>query len=211
MPEPVKPRRPYNSARRREAALQTRRRILDAAAARFVEHGFAGTTIASVAADAATAAETVYATFGSKVALLAAVVQAAARGGEDAEILQQAGPARVAAATSQPELLELFADDISRRLARTGPLLRVVASAAAGEPELAELYRSIHESRLRNLREIPVQLTRLGPLRIDEEDASETIWTLTSPDVYVLLTEQRGFTRERYAAWLAGSLGALLT
>ena len=211
MPEPVKPRRPYNSARRREAALQTRRRILDAAAARFVEHGFAGTTIASVAADAATAAETVYAAFGSKVALLAAVVQAAARGGEDAEILQQAGPARVAAATSRPELLELFADDISRRLARAGPLLRVVASAAAGEPELAELYRSIHESRLRNLREVAAQLTRLGPLRIAEEDAAETIWTLTSPDVYVLLTEQRGFTRERYAAWLARSLGALLT
>ena len=211
MSEPVKPRRPYNSARRREAALQTRRRILDAAAARFVEHGFAGTTIAAVAADAATAAETVYATFGSKVALLAAVVQAAARGGEDTELLQQAGPARVAAATSQPELLALFADDISRRLARTGPLLRVVASAAAGEPELAELYRSIHETRLRNLREVPAQLRRLGPLRIDAEDAAETIWTLTSPDVYVLLTEQRGFTRERYAAWLAGSLGALLT
>ena len=48
----------------------------------FAEHGFAGTTIAAVAADASTAAETIYATFGSKVALLAAAVSAAARGDE---------------------------------------------------------------------------------------------------------------------------------
>ena len=210
MAEPVKPRRPYNSERRREAALQTRKRILDAAAARFVEHGFAGTTIAAVAADAATAAETVYATFGTKVALLEEVLRAAARGEEETEILEQEGPARVAAAGTPLEQLAIFADDISRRLARTGPLLRVVGAAAPGEPALAVLARRIHEARLANLRIVPGLLARHGPLRLEAEEASETIWALASPELYLLLTEQRGWSRTRYAEWLADSLAVLL-
>ncbi len=211
MSEPVKPRRAYNSERRREAAHRTRQRILDAAAARFVEHGFAGTTIAAIAADAETAAETVYATFGSKVALLGAVVGAAARGAADTEILEQEGPARVAAATSQRDQLELFALDISERLARTAPLVRAVAGAASSEPELAALFEGIHEARLRNIRSVPAMLARNGPLRVAQEEAAETIWALASPDLYLLLTGLRGWSRERYAAWLADSLGAVLS
>jgi AcrR family transcriptional regulator len=210
MAEPVKRRRAYNSERRREAALQTRTRILDAAAARFVEHGFAGTTISAVAADASTAAETVYAVFGTKVALLEAVLRAAARGEEDSEILQQEGPARVAAAGTQREQLALFADDISRRLERTGPLLGVVGAAAPGEPALAELARRIHEARLDNLRVVPGLLERHGPLLLEADEASETIWALASPELYLLLSEQRGWSRTRYAEWLAHSLAALL-
>jgi AcrR family transcriptional regulator len=210
MAEPVKRRRAYNSERRRDAALQTRQRILDAASARFVEQGFAGTTIAAVARDASTAAETVYATFGTKVALLEEVVRRAARGDQDTAILEQEGPARVAAAATQREQLELFADDVSRRLARTGPLLRVVASAAPGEPALAELHARLHEARLRNLRTVPPLLQHNGPLRVDGETAAETIWALASPDLYVLLTETRGWSRERFAAWLADTLQAVL-
>jgi AcrR family transcriptional regulator len=210
MAEPVKRTRPYNSERRRDAALQTRQRILDAAAARFVARGFAGTTIASVARDASTAAETVYATFGTKVALLEEVVRRAARGDQDTAILEQEGPARVAAAGTQREQLELFTDDVSTRLARTGPLLRVVASAAASEPALAELHGRLHEARLRNLRTLPTVLERHGTLRIPADEAAETIWALASPDLYVLLTETRGWSRERYAAWLADTLTAAL-
>jgi AcrR family transcriptional regulator len=211
MSEPVKPRRAYNSERRREAALRTRQRILDSAAARFIEHGFAGTTIAAIAADAATAAETVYATFGSKAALLGEVVAAAARGSANTEILEQEGPARIAAATSQREQLELFAQDVSERLARTAPLVRAVAGGALAEPELAALLDRIHEARLRNLRSVPAMLARNGPLRLDQEAAAETIWALASPDLYLLLTEVRGWSRERYAAWLADSLTASIS
>ena len=210
MPEPVKRRRPYNSERRREAALQTRARILEAAAARFVEHGFAGTTIAAVASDAASAPETVYAIFGNKVALLEAVVRGAGRGAEGRQILQQEGPARVAAAGTQREQLALFADDISRRLSRTAPLLAVVGAAAPGEPALAELARRLHKARLANLRTVAGLLERHGPLRLEAEEASETIWALASPELYLLLSEQRGWSRTRYAEWLADSLAALL-
>jgi hypothetical protein len=153
----------------------------------------------------------VYATFGSKVALLGAVVSAAARGAADIEILEQEGPARVAAATTQREQLELFALDISERLARTAPLVRAVAGAAAGEPELAALLERIHDARLHNIRSVPAMLARNRPLRVEQEEAAETIWALASPDLYLLLTGPRGWSRERYAAWLADSLEAMLS
>lgn len=210
MAEPVKPRRPYRSERRREAAQETRRRILEAARRRFVERGYAGATIAAIAADAGTAAETVYATFGSKVALLEALVRGAARGDEETEILEQAGPAAVLAASDQHEQLRLFAEDITRRLERVGPLLGVLAGAAASEPAIAELHRRVHETRLRNLSVLPRALARNGPLRIDVEAATETVWALASPDVHTLLTGLRGWPRERYTAWLADALAALL-
>ncbi len=210
MPEEDKPRRPYRSERRREAAEQTRLRILGAARRRFVEQGYAGTTIAAIAADAGTAAETVYATFGSKAAVLETLVQTAARGTEDAAILEQVGPRTVAAATDAREMLRLFASDITDRLERVGPLLVVLAGAAASEPALDELYRRVHGARLTNLRTIPAGLARTGSLRLAEEEAAETVWAFASPELYTLLTGLRGWSRERYAAWLADTLIATL-
>jgi AcrR family transcriptional regulator len=210
MAEPVKPRRRYRSERRRAAARETRLAILEAARRRFLERGYAGATIAAIAADAGTAAETVYATFGSKVALLEALVRGSARGEEDTEILEQAGAARVSAATDQREQLRLLAEDVTDRLERVGPLLVVLAAAAPGEPALAELNRRLHDARLRNLRTIPRTLARNGALRIDEEAAAETIWALASPDLYTLLTGARGWPRERYVTWLADALAAIL-
>ena len=210
MTEPVKPRRRYRSERRRAAAQETRGAILEAACRCFLERGYAGATIASIAAEAGTATETVYATFGSKVALLEALVRGAARGDEETEILEQAGPARVSAATDQREQLRLLAEDISERLDRVGPLLVVLAAAAPTEPALAELHRQLHDARLSNLRTIPTALARNGRLRIRDEAAAETIWALASPELYVLLTGVREWPREQYATWLADALGAIL-
>ena len=38
----------------------------------------------------------------------------------------------------------------------------------------------------------------------------ETVWALTSPELHQLLVRVRGWTRERYCAWLGDSLAALL-
>jgi len=210
MSEPVKPRRAYNSTRRREAAEQTRQRILAAARERFLAEGYAGTTIAAVAADAGTAAETVYANFRTKPALLEAVVRAAARGEEPAEIPDQAGPRAAAAADDPREQLRGFAGDVVLRLERVGPLLRVLGAAEAAEPALAELYERIQAARRENLRAVPAALARVGALAVAEDEAADTVWALASPDLHDLLTRRRGWSRERYADWLATTLAATL-
>jgi len=210
MSEPVKPRRAYNSTRRREAAEQTRERILAAARARFLADGYAGTTIAAIASDAGTAAETVYANFRTKPALLEAVVRAAARGEGATEIPDQPGPLAAAAADDPREQLRRFAADVVLRLERVGPLLRVLGAAEAAEPALAELHERVQSARRENLRAVPAALDRVGALAVPEEAAADTVWALASPDVHDLLTRRRGWSRERYADWLATTLAAAL-
>jgi len=41
---------------------------------------------------------------------------------------------------------------------------------------------------------------------MDEVEATETVWTLTSPEVFLLLTRDRGWSKGKYAEWLADTL-----
>src|SRR4051794_859643 len=187
MSEPVKRRRTYDSSRRREAAEQTRQRILAAARERFLTEGYAGTTIAAVAGDAGTAAETVYANFRTKPALLEAVVRAAAGGEESTAIAVQPGPRAAAAAADPREQLRRFAADVVVRLERVGPLLRVLGAAEAADPGLAELHERVQSLRLEGLRAVSAALARVGALAVPEEEAADTVWALASPDLHDLL------------------------
>ena len=60
----------YHSERRQEQAEATRQAILDAARALFIERGYAGTTVADIAAAARVAVPTVYVSVGPKPAIL---------------------------------------------------------------------------------------------------------------------------------------------
>jgi AcrR family transcriptional regulator len=77
---PVKPKRSYDSARRREQARQTREAILDTASRLFLSDGFAPTTIAAIAAGAGVSVDTVYKTFGGKPGLVRAMCHQALAG-----------------------------------------------------------------------------------------------------------------------------------
>ena len=62
--------RSYNSSRRTLQAAQTRDEVLRAASRLFSDTGWAGTTLAAIAAAAGVSVETIYKGFGSKKALL---------------------------------------------------------------------------------------------------------------------------------------------
>jgi len=205
----VKPRR-YRSERRREQAEQTRLRVLDAAAELFDQRGYDGASIAAIADAAGVAPETVYARFGNKRTLLGELVARAVRGDDPAPVPEQAGPRAVAAATDQHEQLRLFAADIVLRLERAAPLVAIVSGAARAEPELAELLDRLHGVRLQNLRGLVDAVAANAPLRLPLDEAAETVWALTSPELHQVLTRVRGWTRSRYCEWLAGSLARLL-
>lgn len=138
------------------------------------------------------------------------LVGRAVRGDGPAPVPEQAGPRAIAAATEQREQLRLFAADIVLRLERAAPLVAVVAGAAASEPELADLLARLHADRLSNLGVLVGAVAANGPLRLATDEAVETVWALTSPELHQLLTRVRGWTRRRYCDWLADSLAALL-
>ncbi len=208
--EEAVPRRVYRSARRREQAEETRERVLAAASRLFAERGFGGATITAIADAADVAPETVYATFGNKRALLGELVRRAVRGRDEAPVPEQAGPAAIAAITDRREQLRLFASDIVVRLERVGPLLEVLTTAARTDAELAQLLARIHAERRANLATFVAALAANGALRLEQEEALDTVWALASPELHRLVTGVRGWTRKRYCDWLAGTLAALL-
>ena len=137
-------------------------------------------------------------------------MQHAVRGADPRPIPEQAAPRALAAETDQREQLRLFADDIVDRLERAAPLADVVAGAARSDPELAELYQRLHRNRLENMTTLIDALAANRPLRLPPEQALETVWALTSPELHQLLVRVRGWTRDRYRDWLTDSLIALL-
>jgi AcrR family transcriptional regulator len=207
--EPVK-RRPYRSERRREQAEETRGRVLDAAAVLFEARGYEGASIVAIAAEAGVSAETVYARFRNKRALLGALVERAVRGGDPRPVTEQDAPRALAAAADRDEQLRLFAADVVLRLERAAPIVAIVSGASRADPELAELLERLHGDRLRNLGVLVDALAANGPLGVDRDTAVETVWALTSPELHQLLVRVRGWTRDRYRDWLADSLRALL-
>ena len=66
----VEPKRPYRSSLREEQARTTRRAIVEAGTALFVERGFAGTTVDAIAERAGVSRKTVFTSVGGKVGLL---------------------------------------------------------------------------------------------------------------------------------------------
>ncbi len=210
MPRNEHGRRPYRSELRREQAEQTRVLVLDAAATLFEQRGYEGTSIAAIAEAAHVSAETVYARFGNKRGLLGELVRRAVRGDDPAPVPEQRGPRAVAAASDQHAQLRLFAADIVLRLERAAPLLTIVSGASRSDEDLAELLARLHADRLNNLRILVDGLAANGPLRLDADEALETVWALTSPELHQLLVRVRGWTRRRYRDWLAASLAQLL-
>jgi AcrR family transcriptional regulator len=201
--------RRYNSARRQAQAGQTRLHILQTARGLFIQHGFAGTTIEAIAQTAGVASETIYAVFGSKRSLLAALFTLAVGGDEQPiPLLQRSGPQGVLREPDPAKRLHLFAADIVHILERVAPLFAMARAVAGSEPEIDALLHGILADRLFTLTEF----TRSLPLRpgLDVASAGETVWALSSPELFSLFTADRGWTRDQYAAWLGDSLVRLL-
>ncbi len=209
MNDSPRPKRPYNSKRRQAQALETRRQILVAARDLFLARGYTGATIEAIAQQAGVATETVFATFANKRTLLARVLDVAVGGDEQPiPLLLRPGPQAVLAEADPARFLQRFAQDISGILARVAPLFEVLRAAAKTEPDIAELLHNLLTERLANMNTVALRLRAIAPLRagMDETRAAETIWSLTSPELFNLLVRDHGWARAVYAEWLGEML-----
>ena len=206
MTKAVKPRR-YASPLRQEQAAQTRARILDAARTLFERDGFARTTVKAIAAAAKVAPDTVYATFGTKVSVLTALIDRELTASADAaSVTDRPEALAVRDELDQREQLRLFARDIATVLERVGPVYEIMRNAAAVDAELRAVTQEMDNNRLKQLRKIAGWVAARGPLRVDVERASEIIWAIASPDVARMLCDGRGWTVDDYATWLEDTL-----
>jgi AcrR family transcriptional regulator len=209
---PVKPRRRYDSSRRRQQALRTREAILEAARQLFLSGGYAGTTIVSIADAADVSVETIYKGFGGKPGLVRAIAEKA---------LEGAGPIPAEQRSDEMRTLErdpyrvmqrwgTFVTEVAPLAAPIGLLMR---TAAANDPEMAALLEELDRARLVRMEHNARQLFERGDFRdgVTLEHARDVLWAYSSPELYELLVLRQRWPLELYGQFAAeGMIAALL-
>ncbi len=206
-------RRTYDSSARKAAAQSTRRSIIDAARRVFLQNGYAGTTMPAIAREAGIAIDTVYAAVGKKPALFRLLVETAISGRDGAVEAEERDYVRAIRAEPDAEQkLKIYAAALREIQPRLAPIFKVLQAAAKQDAELNALWQEISQRRAANMRLLARDLAATGRLRRDlsTAKAADIIWSLNSPEFYLLLVEERGWLPEDFEHWLADAWVRLL-
>jgi TetR/AcrR family transcriptional regulator, regulator of autoinduction and epiphytic fitness len=206
--------RKYESAHRRAQAEQTRRAILDAAAALFVEPGYAATPLTAIAARAGVAVQTVYKTFGSKQALLSTLVDVTVAGDDEPVAL----PARqfvadIRSLTGVHAKLERYARHLVEVHARQAQVMLALAAAASADTDAAAIWHKNIDDRRKGMTQFAGELIATGEVTPEHtvETVADVLWLAMDVRNYDWLVRQRGWPIERFQRWYVDSVaGALL-
>lgn len=203
--------RSYSSPIRQESAAQTRQRILEAASALFSRDGYAGTTMPAIAAQAGVSVQSVHLA-GPKSALLMAAFEVALAGDEGTHPLHER-PALAAIMQLPPEqALPAYLRFLTEANARTAAIDRALSVAAETDEAVAALVADLNVRRHADLRMAITWCEANGLLHgdVDPEDRTETLTYLVAPETYRFFTRERGWSDDRYEAWLGDAIDRLV-
>jgi AcrR family transcriptional regulator len=189
-------------------------RIIAAAQASFLDAGYTASTMRGIATAAGLTVKTVELIFGTKRALLKAVIDVAIAGDDRPIPVLQRVPARAAeAATTVGEFLALVGHAVTTVAERTASLLTVVDEAARTETDIAALARELDAQRSATAAWIVSCLTTRSWLRADlaEGQVVDTVWLLMDPVVFRRLTRDRGWSSDDFQHWWTDGIRRLLT
>ncbi len=201
--------RRYDGAARRAQAERVRAALIDTARDMLLNDGYAALTIPKLAQACGVSAESVYKRFAGKPALVRAVVEQALRG---------IGP--VAAETRSDaqgvddlqELLRGWGRLSAEVGPRVAPILLLLQVAASRDPGLASLTRELDANRRARMRDNAHRLADAGhlPPGLSVAQATDILWTYSSPEVYDLLVIRSGWNLQQYATFISAGLAAHL-
>lgn len=207
----VKSKRRYDATRRRAQAARTRSTVLDVARREFLEHGYAATTVARIAAEAGTSVETIYKAFGGKSGIVRALWERGLSGRgpvpapERSDLLSstETDPARVLRGWGA------FSTEVAPEVA---PILLLVRGAAATDPDMAALLADAEAQHRTRMRHNARRLQRRGWLRsgISLAHATDVLCVYSSAELYELLVVKSGWPLKRYGEFVGEALVAAL-
>ena len=200
----VKGGRPYHSPRRAQQAATTRLEIVRAAQRLFEAQGYAPTTMTAIAAEANVALKTVYLAFETKPRLLRAVWDLALKGDDaDAPVAERPWYVAVLEEPDPERKLRRLAEASCVVKQRIAALLRVIRDAAPSDQEIGELWALIQSDFHANQGAIIATLDKANALApgLGAARATDILWTLNHPDVWLLLVGERGWTPKQFETW----------
>ena len=207
-------RRPYHSPARQAQARRSRARILEAAARAFCTHGYAGTTVAAVAAAAGVSVAAVELAFPTKPDLLKSAIDVAIAGDdEQVPVLDRPWAATALAAPDATAFLDAVTAALVPAAVRSDALVLAALEAARGDDRLSQLAAQLRAQRTVTAGWIVDGLCQRASLRpgLDRSEAVDIVWLLMDPAVFDRLTTARGWPPDRFGRFFSASLLHLLT
>jgi AcrR family transcriptional regulator len=177
-----------------------------------VANGYRATKVTRIAREAGVNVDTLYALVGRKPEILRELIEFAISGTdqplapEERDYVQ-----RIQAERDPARQLEIYAAAVRAIQIRMAPLLVALRDAASTEPEAQEVWQEISERRATNMRRLVAALgdAALRP-GLSVDDAADVVWATASSELFVLLTEERGWTLDRYEQFLIDTWHRLL-
>jgi len=206
-----------NTTRQREAGAasraETRRRLLRAAGEEFSERGYHAATVTRIAGRAGVTVQTLYLAWGSKRALLRAVMDASLSGDPDTSYADQLpdmlAQALDSAGDDAQATIERFARMFRKVAERAALGWRLYRDASAADAEVAVDWQTLQQLRRHTCAEliqrIPAASRRAG---VSLDAAVDTTWAIASPETYELLVTAAGYSLDAYERWVAQTLCA---
>ncbi|MFF8910699.1 TetR/AcrR family transcriptional regulator [Streptomyces olivaceoviridis] len=198
--------RAYTSRLRAQKAEQTRRAILTTARDLFAERGYGRVSLATIAAEADVALNTVYSSIGGKPALILALAKDSADD-EQVDLTRQ----QVLATDDGREILRLTAVGTGTVIERHAKTLTVLMDARNSDADVAKAadYKMGHYRGLLDV--IADRLFDLGGVRdeVTREQARDIMWFYFGVSSWSTVREL-GWPCPRAAAWLEAQAAAAL-
>ncbi|WP_258805062.1 TetR/AcrR family transcriptional regulator [Pseudarthrobacter sp. NS4] len=199
----VKGKRRYDSSGRVEQARRNRDAILQAAERQLVESGYAGATIAAIAAEAGVSVETIYKAFGGKAGLVRALYERGLAGAGPVPAYERSDAMRERESDPMTVMREwgLLTAEVASLVT---PIRLLMRSAAVTDQEMATLLDDIDGERLQRMRHHARYLKDRGYLRegVSVDEATDILWVCSSAELYELLVLKRGWSLSRFAQYV---------
>ncbi|MGQ4487130.1 TetR/AcrR family transcriptional regulator [Streptomyces sp. SAS_281] len=199
--------------KRAERSRRTREKVVEAARELFVAQGYGVTSLQEVADRAGVAVQTVYFVFRNKRTLFKEVVDASIAG--DSEPVATMEREWFRAACAEPTAvgqLRAHVHGTREILGRVAPIMPLIETAAATDPEIAAQWPDGPDPRYTVQYAAAEALAGKPDTRPDlsTETAADLLFGLLSPQLYLIFVRDRGWSPDRWEDWARAALTSQL-